>query len=490
MRPKAAVFSFLLALLALGFQPLLGKEKLPTNPDKGDIVLAGVVLVPGDGTNTGVPGLAALQGALVTIEGTKHVTTTDARGLFIFTQAPEGEVTVVITCEGYQSVKKRAKVSKGADTPETLRVEMLPVGTSVTKGSLSGPGTVYTAFVPRQAEESKGSDLTNYLSVLALGVDVIGDPREVLTQDPNDPGWNPVTDLSHFLMVCPPSAPSRTSYQQLAAVPIWPCFNKKGDVLYVSTTARRIEVLDAAKGGESLGHIPIAKNQVVTELALSSDGSLLWAALMSQSPTLLAVDTKAHQAVATVPLDAEMMVPTALEPVGDKIYVTLVSGLDRSLPGRLLVVEASTGQILSQTSVGKIPTDVKLSPDGSALYVANCGSGTVSVLDPNTLTEISVRNTGVAPAKLAVTPDSNKLLVTNRGSGTVTFWDRNSRASHVLIKVGQGPVDIALSPDGTKAYVSNGGDGTISTLDLTTGLVTATTSPNPRANPLGLAVRP
>ena len=64
MRPKAAVFSFLLALLALGFQPLLGKEKLPTNPDKGDIVLAGVVLVPGDGTNTGVPGLAALQGAL------------------------------------------------------------------------------------------------------------------------------------------------------------------------------------------------------------------------------------------------------------------------------------------------------------------------------------------------------------------------------------------------------------------------------------------
>ena len=58
---------------------LAAKESRPSNPDKGEIILAGLVLVPGDGTNTGVPGLSALQGALVVIEGTKHVTTRGAR---------------------------------------------------------------------------------------------------------------------------------------------------------------------------------------------------------------------------------------------------------------------------------------------------------------------------------------------------------------------------------------------------------------------------
>lgn len=492
MRPKTAVFFVLFAVLLWlsAPTPTAAKETRPTNPDKGDIVLAGVVLVPGEGSNTGVPGLQALQGALVVIEGTKHATTTDSRGLFIFTEAPEGEVTVLITCEGYQPVKKRAKVVKGADTPETLRVEMLPLGASVTKGVLSGPGTLYATFVPRQSEERGGSDLTNFLAVLALEVDPVGEPREILTQDPNAPGWNPITDLSHFLMLWPPEAPSRTSYHKLQAVPIWPCFNKRGDVLYVSTTARRIEILNATRGNELMGSVPVGKNQAITDMALSPDGRFLWACLMGRSPTLLAVDTTTHQPVASLPLDAEMMIPTSLEPAGDKIYLTLVSGLDRNKAGKVIAVDPFTGATLAEAPVGKVPTDVRLSPDGKALYVANCGSGTVSVHHPGTLAELTSWTSGVAPAKLAITPDSQKVMVTNRGSGTVTMWDHRSRAAYVLIRVGDRPVDIATSLDGRRAYVSNGGDGTISTIDVDTGLVTGTTSPNPRANPLGLAVRP
>ncbi len=492
MRPSSAVFSFLFAILLWTSSQTLvaAKEKRPTNPDKGDIVLAGVVLVPGEGSNTGVPGLQALQGALVVIEGTKHATTTDARGLFIFTEVPEGEITVLITCEGYQPVKKRARVAKGADTPETLRVEMLPIGATVTKGTLSGPGTLYATFVPRQSEERGGSDLTNFLAVLALEVDPVGEPREILTQDPNAPGWNPITDLSHFLMIWPAEAPSRTSYHKLEAVPIWSCFNKKGDVLYVSTTARRIEILNATRGNELMGSVPVGKNYAVTDMALSTDGRFLWACLMGQSPTLLAVDTTTHQPVASLPLDAEMMIPTSVDPRGDKIYVTLVSGLDRNKPGKVIAVDPHTGVTLAQAPVGKVPTDVRLSPDGSAVYVVNCGSGTVSAHHPGTLAELSNWAAGVAPVKLAVTPDSQKVMVTNRGSGTVTMWDHRSRAAYVLIRVGDKPVDIVLSPNGKRAYVSNGGDGTISTIDVDGGIVIGTTSPNPRANPLGLAVRP
>lgn len=82
------------------------------------------------------------------------------------------------------------------------------------------------------------------------------------------------------------------------------------------------------------------------------------------------------------------------------------------------------------------------------------------------------------------------VLVPNRGSGAVSVWDSRAPQAPKWIKVGSRPVDIALSVDGSRAYVANGGDGTISTIDLSRDEVSATTYPNPRANPLGLAVRP
>lgn len=492
MRAQSAFLSFLLLVVCWvgGQTRLVAKESRPSNPDRGEIVLAGLVLIPGDGTNTGVPGLSALPGALVVIEGTKHVTTTDARGLFIFTEAPEGEVTVIITCEGYQPVRRKAKIVKGADAPETLRVEMLPRGTTVSSGTLSGSGTLYTTFVPRQGDDQGSGDFTNYLAVLALDVDPLGEPREILTQDPNDPGWNPITDLSHFLMIWPPSSPARTSYHKLQAVPIWPCFNSSGSVLYVSTTERRIEILNVLKGSELMGTVPVGKDYAITDLGLSDDGAVLWACLMGSSPALLAVDTKSHLPIARLPLDAPSMIPTAVEPAGGLVYVTLVSGLDRNQPGKVLAVDPATGATAVEALVGKIPTDVKLSPDGATLYVVNCGSGTVSVHEAATLKLRTHLTSGVAPVKLAVTPDGAKLLVTNRGSGTVSVWDPRAPRAAKAIKVGSRPVDIALSVDGSCAYVANGGDGTVSTIDLSRDEVSATTHPNPRANPLGLAVRP
>ncbi len=495
MPNRSVAFFFLLSLLLLA--PLTSiatakEKKAPMNPDKGDIVLAGVVLVPGDGSNTGVEGLQALQGALVVLEGTKHVTTTDARGLFIFTEAPEGEVTVVITCEGYQPIRRRAKVVKGADTPETLRIEMLPTGATVINGALTGPGTLYATFVPRQVETAgEKPDLTNFLSVLALGIDPVGEPREILTQDPNAPGWNPVTDLSHFLMILPPQAPSRTTYHKLGAVPIWPCFNKTGNVLYVSTTARRIEVLDVPRGNDLLAFVPIPKDHAVTDMAVSADGRRLWVCLMGRVPTLLAVDTTTHTAAATFLLDAEMMIPTSIcpSPSGERLYITLASGLDRNKPGEIVAVDPQNGDIVARASVGAVPTDVKISSDGEVIYVANCGTGSVTVHEAHSLKQKSVLATGVAPVKLALTSDDQKLLVTNRGSDTVMVWDLPASLPTV-IRVGDGPVDIVLTRDGKGAYVSNGGDGTISLIDVIDRRTVYHSSPNPRANPLGLAIRP
>jgi YVTN family beta-propeller protein len=78
--------------------------------------------------------------------------------------------------------------------------------------------------------------------------------------------------------------------------------------------------------------------------------------------------------------------------------------------------------------VGTKPSGVVVSPDGQRLYVANTGSGTVSVINTATGRRIdaspSIFSTdikvGSSPSGLALSPDGNRLYVANTGSGTVS----------------------------------------------------------------------
>ena len=93
---------FLIGLLIPG----LAKEM---DPNRGKILLSGLVIAPSDGNSTG-----AVQGASVELIGTELKTKTNSDGQFVFTKAPNGEVTVRITKEGYQPVMRTAKVDSNS----------------------------------------------------------------------------------------------------------------------------------------------------------------------------------------------------------------------------------------------------------------------------------------------------------------------------------------------------------------------------------------
>jgi YVTN family beta-propeller protein len=65
------------------------------------------------------------------------------------------------------------------------------------------------------------------------------------------------------------------------------------------------------------------------------------------------------------------------------------------------------------------PTAVAVNPVTNKIYVANTGSGTVSVFDPNqhTVTNVTV---GTSPVAVAVNPVTNKIYVANSASENVT----------------------------------------------------------------------
>jgi YVTN family beta-propeller protein len=156
--------------------------------------------------------------------------------------------------------------------------------------------------------------------------------------------------------------------------------------------------------------------------------------------------------------------------------------LDFSAGGQFLLVSAEfSGDVfrVSTTSmrltgslhVGGAPIDVRLSPDGSAFYVANQELDGVSVIDARPLRQVAFIPTGAGAHGLAVSRDARFLYVSNRLAGSISEVAFASRRVVATWHVGGSPDMMQVSPDGRELWVSNRFDGTVSVIDTRTGRV-------------------
>jgi YVTN family beta-propeller protein len=104
-------------------------------------------------------------------------------------------------------------------------------------------------------------------------------------------------------------------------------------------------------------------------------------------------------------------------------------------------------------------------------FVANVGSGTVSVVDTGTSSVRAEVAVGREPVDVAIAPDGARAYVVDKGSNQVSVIDTATGSVVATVAVGREPDGIAISPGGRYAYVSNFGDGTVSRLDLATDSV-------------------
>ena len=114
---------------------------------------------------------------------------------------------------------------------------------------------------------------------------------------------------------------------------------------------------------------------------------------------------------------------------------TVVDARGVAASGTVSIVDLETGRETAQIETGLHPSDLELSHDGRALYVANANSDTVSVIDTGhrrLLETISVRPNGSLP-------------------------------------FGSAPTGLALSPDGKTLYVALGGNNAVAVIALRAG---------------------
>ena len=473
---------------------------LPTAAEKkkdrrGRIILAGVVHAPygqNDGGAKIAEGIGAVPEVKVEIVGTEYSTTTDKNGLFFFTKAPRGEVTIQMSKPGFQTVTETADVDPDTLDPKTLSVQMLPGDMSSDGKHLTGKGVVYIAFSKSENEQTGASEATLPILELIKRAAVENDLIEFEWPQDSDlkrPA-NPWTMSPNHLMIYPPSTPSRTTFHDVKSEqPYYLTFDSSGNLLYVADNSPFISIHDINNRNKKLSMVPIPEKGKATSLSTTPNGKYILATVMGGRPGVLVIDAATQLASAYLDLDLPGQgVPTSATPIANGQL--LVTAGAPGQPGQLLAVDTYTGATISAVEVGQKPLSCSVTPDGRFAFVSNSSSGNVSVVDLAQMSVVGTVAVGVSPWDTALTPDGKKLLVSNQGGDTVSVVDVNSRSVVKVIDVGKAPMMIAITPDGQSAYVTNRDSHTISTIDLTTLEQTHTTDPMPRSKPTGIAIRP
>ncbi|WP_447760924.1 YVTN family beta-propeller repeat protein [Sphingopyxis panaciterrae] len=211
----------------------------------------------------------------------------------------------------------------------------------------------------------------------------------------------------------------------------------------------------ALASGEELARL--ATGKMPHEIAISPDGKQ--AAVVAYGGTTIDVfDVAARTKLKTIDLSPNQR-PHGLLWLADGRLVATTEGSET------VAVVAPDGKVTAISTGQKGSHMVVVAPDNRTAYVANIGSGTVSVLDLTDAKKLRDFAVGGKPEGLALAKGGRELWVGDLSAPRVQVWDTAKGE-----KVAEQPVDpvairVLASPDGKLIATSNIASGTISLFD-------------------------
>ena len=156
----------------------------------------------------------------------------------------------------------------------------------------------------------------------------------------------------------------------------------------------------------------------------------------------------------------------------------MMTYIDSSNDGSLVLATSSgsdtvyaydkLGKLLSMISVGETPKGVKIHPDGNMAIVANEKSGTISVIDVDSLTVTKEIKIGKVPHNIRFDSQGNTAYVTLQGEDKIAIIDVKNLEMTDFIPVEKLPHNLDLSPDDRYLYTANIGTSDVAVIDLQT----------------------
>jgi YVTN family beta-propeller protein len=156
--------------------------------------------------------------------------------------------------------------------------------------------------------------------------------------------------------------------------------------------------------------------------------------------------------------------------------------------GWLVRIDVPSMTVTGELDVGGQPIDVRLSPDGTVMYVANQSRNGVSVIDPVALKEVGFIPTGKGAHGLYPSRDAKQLYVTNRLGGSISVINFATRSVVATWVIGGTPDMGGVSADGTQLWLTGRYSAAVYVVDTRTGTLLRTIAVG--RGPHGLAVFP
>ena len=179
--------------------------------------------------------------------------------------------------------------------------------------------------------------------------------------------------------------------------------------------------------------------------------------LCMAAATILSACSPPAQELSPAPAARDITTPAG------RLYVTNENS------GDLTVIDTATRQVTATIPLGKRPRGIKVSPDGTLLYVALSGSpmappGTdesklpppdrtadgIGVVDVKLGKLLRVIQGGTDPEQTAISADGRRLFVANEDAGQASVIDVNDGRVIARVPVGGEPEGVELRPDGKR----------------------------------------
>ncbi len=168
-------------------------------------------------------------------------------------------------------------------------------------------------------------------------------------------------------------------------------------------------------------------------------------------------------------------------PDGSKAYVANIGS------GSVSVVDVRTGSV--NTVVCAPGTEgIDVSPDGRWVWATNRADDSISVIDTRTDRVTATIRTGSFPIRVKFTPDGAYALVSNAQDGEVAVFNASTRDLVRTVNTGAMPIGLLILPDGSRAYAANTASDMVSVIDLEAWKVIGTLATGDEPDGLALAI--
>lgn len=199
---------------------------------------------------------------------------------------------------------------------------------------------------------------------------------------------------------------------------------------------------------------------------VSNDGDHVWATTET-SGTVIELSSSTGEVTHvwdTGQRVSHQLVPT---PDGSKLYIANIGS------GSVTVIDRLTNQV-STVATGAGAEGIDVSPDGTEVWVTNRADNTISVIDVATDTVLETFSSGgTLPIRARFTPDGREVYISNGTSNQVAVFHAESREMLATIDVGAVPIGILISPDGERAFIANTQDDFVTVIDTESRTVSA-----------------